>query len=165
MAFNNNALTARLDELRSRNPPRVPSEGNTGQNTPFRYSGSYMTNNQQQQQPQPQSSGTETPSLQRRFTADMSKMPIAPIGELNQNTEPLEVPAIVSGSRPFYIRTKIITHLPLHHGIIITLLIIHLYFASFGLFNKFSGAAPIFAPHQGILFSKSVAYTVLSEHS
>ena len=96
MAFNNNALTARLDELRSRNPPRVSSENNTGQNTPFRYSGSYMPNNPPQMPP---SSGSETPNNQRRFTADMSKMPIAPIGELNQNTEPLEMPAIVSLSR------------------------------------------------------------------
>ena len=48
------------------------------------------------QQQLPVSSAGETPSLQRRFTADLSKMPIAPIGELNQNTEPLEVPAIVS---------------------------------------------------------------------
>ena len=99
MAFNNNALTARLDELRSRNPPRVPSESNTGQNTPFRYSGSYMTTSQQQL---PSSSGGETPALPRRFTADMSKMPIAPIGELNQNTEPLEVPTIVSQSANIY---------------------------------------------------------------
>ncbi len=97
MAFNNNALTARLDELRSRNPPRVPSEGNTGQNTPFRYSGSYMGTSQQQL---PASSGAEPPSLQRRFTADLSKMSIAPIGELSQNTEPLEMPNIVSPATP-----------------------------------------------------------------
>lgn len=103
IAFNNNALTARLDELRSRNPPRVPSEANTGQSTPFRYSGSYMSNNQPQLPP---SSGAETPSLQRRFTADMSKMPIAPIGELNQNTEPLEVPAIVSHPSYCYDRNE-----------------------------------------------------------
>ena len=95
MAFNNNALTARLDELRSRNPPRVPSESNTGQNTPFRYSGSYMSSSQQ---PLTSSSVGEPPNLQRRFTADMSKMPIAPIGELSQNTEPLEMPNIVSPS-------------------------------------------------------------------
>lgn len=106
MAFNNNALTARLDELRSRNPPRIPSESNTGPSTPFRYSGSYMSNNPPQLPP---SSGTETPSLQRRFTMDMSKMPIAPIGELNQNTEPLDVPAIVSYSGYFQART--ISHL------------------------------------------------------
>lgn len=94
MAFNNNALTARLDELRSRNPPRVLSENSTGHNTPFRYSGSYMATSQQQL---PTSAGGEPPGLQRRFTADMSKMAsIAPIGELNQNTEPLEMPQIVS---------------------------------------------------------------------
>ena len=104
MAFNNNALTARLDELRSRNPPRVPSEGNTGQTTPFRYSGSYMTTSQQQI---PTSSGGDAPSLQRRFTADMSKMPIAPIGELNQNTEPLEVPTIVSKPTDVYSNSNI----------------------------------------------------------
>ena len=91
--MNNNALTARLDELR-RQPPRNPSEGNTGQNTPSRYSGSFMTTNQQQPTA---SSVVEPPGLQRRFTADMSKMaPIGPIEELNQDTEPLEAPPFVS---------------------------------------------------------------------
>ena len=73
----NNSLTARLDELRSRNPPRLYSESTTGQNTPsFRYSGSFMSPPQSQ-------TPNETPNLQRRFTTDMSKMQqgLAPIGQ------------------------------------------------------------------------------------
>ncbi|KAL9104443.1 MAG: hypothetical protein Q9163_000595 [Psora crenata] len=74
MAFNN-SLTARLDELRSRNAPRLHSENTTGQNTPsFRYSGSFMSPPQTQ-------TPVDAPNLQRRFTTDLSKMqPIAPIG-------------------------------------------------------------------------------------
>ena len=81
MAFNNNSLSARLDELRSRNPPRLHSENTTGQNTPsFRYSGSFMSPSQTQ-------TPTETPNLQRRFTTDLSKMQqIGPVGQQSNNS-------------------------------------------------------------------------------
>lgn len=73
----NNSLTARLDELRSRNLSRLHSENTTGQNPPsFRHSGSFMS------PPQPQNP-MEPPDLQRRFTTDLSKMQpqVAPIGQ------------------------------------------------------------------------------------
>ena len=80
MAFNNNSLSARLDELRSRNPPRLHSENTTGQNTPsFRYSGSFMSPPQAQ-------TPTDAPNLQRRFTTDLSKMQqVGPIGQQSNN--------------------------------------------------------------------------------
>ncbi len=89
MAFNN-SLTARLDELRSRNPPRIHSENSTGQNTPFRYSGSFMN-------PQSQSSN-DVPNLQRRFTTDLSKITqVAPIGQQpNQVAAPGDIATTVS---------------------------------------------------------------------
>lgn len=89
MAFNN-SLTERLDQLRSRNQNnRMHSENSTGQNTPFRYSGSFMTS----QAPTP----TETPNLQRRFTTDLSKMQqLAPIGQQpNQTLGGLDMSATV----------------------------------------------------------------------
>lgn len=73
----NNSLTARLDELRSRNISRLHSENTTGQNTPsFRHSGSFMS---PPQAPTP----IEPPNLQRRFTTDLSKMQpqVPPIGQ------------------------------------------------------------------------------------
>lgn len=90
----NNSLTARLDELRSRNQSRMTSENNQGPGTPLRYSGSFMTNTQQAA-----TASTENPGLQRRFTADLSKMAaVAPIGQQSQgpNPEITEFPAIVS---------------------------------------------------------------------
>ena len=44
----------------------------------------------------------DAPSLQRRFTADLSKMPpITPIGQMpNQGQESLEIPGTVSEIRP-----------------------------------------------------------------
>ena len=73
----NNSLTARLDELRSRNLSRLHSENTTGQSTPsFRHSGSFMS---PPQAPTP----IEPPNLQRRFTTDLSKMQpqVPPIGQ------------------------------------------------------------------------------------
>ena len=76
MAYN--SLSARLDELRSRNSSRYHSETTTGQNTPsFRYSGSFMSPAQSQ-------TPIETPNLQRRFTTDLGKMQnqgVTPIGQ------------------------------------------------------------------------------------
>lgn len=82
MAFNNNSLSVRLDELRSGGSTRLHSEDTTGQNTPsFRYSGSYMS-------PSKAPTPTETPNLQRRFTTDLGKtQQVAPIGQPpNDNT-------------------------------------------------------------------------------
>lgn len=89
MAFNN-SLTERLDQLRSRNQNnRMHSESSTGQNTPFRYSGSFMA----PQAPTP----IETPNLQRRFTTDLSKMQhLATIGQQpNQTLGSLDMSATV----------------------------------------------------------------------
>ena len=90
MAFNN-SLTARLDELRSRNVPRLHSETTTGQNTPsFRYSGSFMSTPQTQ-------TPIEAPNLQRRFTTDLSKMQqIAPIGQQPSQGGSIDMSATVS---------------------------------------------------------------------
>ncbi|KAL9606417.1 MAG: hypothetical protein Q9179_000437 [Wetmoreana sp. 5 TL-2023] len=88
MAYNN-ALTSRLDELRSRNPSAAAttSESSSGYTTPSRYSGSFMTSHSQ-------SAGDTRASLQRRFTTDMSKMPnLTPIGQQPvQAQEPVELP-------------------------------------------------------------------------
>ncbi|KAL8903475.1 MAG: hypothetical protein Q9171_007390 [Xanthocarpia ochracea] len=89
MAYNN-ALTSRLDELRSRNAPittTTTSESSSGYTTPARYSGSFMTSHSQ-------SINDARASLQRRFTTDMSKMPnLTPIGQQPaQVQEPAEVP-------------------------------------------------------------------------
>ena len=80
-----NSLSARLDELRSRNPTRLHSENTTGHNTPsFRYSGSFMSPPQSQ-------TPNETPNLQRRFTTDLSKMQ-------NQAMTPIGQPPASSGA-------------------------------------------------------------------
>ncbi|KAI4256399.1 MAG: hypothetical protein L6R42_006250, partial [Xanthoria sp. 1 TBL-2021] len=89
MAYNN-ALTTRLDELRSRNAPittTTASESSSGYTTPARYSGSFMTSHSQ-------SINDARASLQRRFTTDMSKVPnLTPIGQQPaQAPEPVEVP-------------------------------------------------------------------------
>lgn len=95
MAYNN-ALTSRLDELRSRNAPITTttvttSENSSGYTTPARYSGSFMTSHSQ-------SINDARASLQRRFTTDMSKVPnLTPIGQQPaQAPEPIEVPNTVS---------------------------------------------------------------------
>lgn len=95
MAYNN-ALTSRLDELRSRNGPitttsTTTSENTSGYTTPARYSGSFMTSHSQ-------SINDARASLQRRFTTDMSKVPnLTPIGQQPaQAPEPVEVPNTVS---------------------------------------------------------------------
>ena len=95
MAFNNNSLSARLDELRSRNPPRLHSENTTGQSTPsFRYSGSFMSPPQTQ-------TPTETPNLQRRFTTDLIKMQqIGPVGQQsNSGGVSVDISATVRASK------------------------------------------------------------------
>ncbi|KAL8807010.1 MAG: hypothetical protein Q9182_000991 [Xanthomendoza sp. 2 TL-2023] len=89
MAYNN-ALTNRLDELRSRNAPittSTTSENSSGYTTPARYSGSFMTSHSQ-------SINDARASLQRRFTTDMSKLPnLTPIGQQPaQAQEPVDVP-------------------------------------------------------------------------
>ncbi|KAL8838035.1 MAG: hypothetical protein Q9170_002316 [Blastenia crenularia] len=88
MAYNN-ALTTRLDELRSRNPSTVTttSESSSGYTTPARYSGSFMTSHSQ-------SVNDTRANLQRRFTTDLSKVPnLTPIGQQPaQAQEPVEVP-------------------------------------------------------------------------
>ncbi|KAL8717901.1 MAG: hypothetical protein Q9225_004911 [Loekoesia sp. 1 TL-2023] len=88
MAYNN-ALTSRLDELRSRNPSTATttSESSSGYTTPSRYSGSFMTSHSQ-------SVNDTRASLQRRFTTDLSKMPnLTPIGQQPaQVQEQTEVP-------------------------------------------------------------------------
>lgn len=91
MAFNN-SLTARLDELRSPNPPRMANETSKNQGNPFRYSGSFMS------PPQNTQASSDAPSLQRRFTADLSKMSsITPIGQMpSQAHDSLDLPAAVS---------------------------------------------------------------------
>lgn len=96
MAYNN-ALTSRLDELRSRNAPittTTTSESSSGYTTPARYSGSFMTSHSQ-------SINDARASLQRRFTTDMSKVPnLTPIGQQPaQAPEPVEVPNTVSTVR------------------------------------------------------------------
>lgn len=94
MAYNN-ALTTRLDELRSRNPSTTTttSESSSGYTTPSRYSGSFMTSHSQ-------SVNDTRASLQRRFTTDLSKMPnLTPIGQQPaQVQEQTEVPNTVSHS-------------------------------------------------------------------
>ncbi|KAL9131734.1 MAG: hypothetical protein Q9217_000409 [Psora testacea] len=87
----NNSLTARLDELRSRNAPRLHSENTTGQNTPsFRYSGSFMSPPQAQ-------TPIEAPNLQRRFTTDLSKMQqmAASVGQQPSNGGSVDLPATI----------------------------------------------------------------------
>ncbi|CAO1602339.1 hypothetical protein XANCAGTX0491_005955 [Xanthoria calcicola] len=89
MAYNN-ALTSRLDELRSRNAPittTTAGESSSGYTTPARYSGSFMTSHSQ-------SINDARASLQRRFTTDMSKVPnLTPIGQQPaQAPEPVELP-------------------------------------------------------------------------
>ena len=75
MAFNNNSLSTRLEELRSRNPQSTASENTTGYTTPSRYSGSFMTTHSHP-------SNDVRASLQRRFTTDLGKMPtLTPIGQ------------------------------------------------------------------------------------
>ena len=92
MAYNN-ALTTRLDELRSRNPSTTTttSENSSGYTTPSRYSGSFMTSHSQ-------SVNDARANLQRRFTTDLSKMPnLTPIGQQpTQVQEAVEVPNTVS---------------------------------------------------------------------
>lgn len=92
MAYNN-AITSRLDELRSRNPPSTTagSESSSGYTTPARYSGSFMPSHSQ-------SVNDNRASLQRRFTTDLSKMPnLTPIGQQPaQVQEAVEVPNTVS---------------------------------------------------------------------
>ena len=89
----NNSLTARLDDLRSRNPARLHSENTTGQNTPsFRYSGSFMSPPQVQ-------TPIDTPNLQRRFTTDLSKMQqIVPFGQQANQGGSVDRSATVSAS-------------------------------------------------------------------
>lgn len=81
MAFNN-SLTARLDELRSRNTQRITNDSSNNSSntaTPFRYSGSFMSPTQPLSNP---TNPAETPNLQRRFTGDLTKMSsMAPIGQ------------------------------------------------------------------------------------
>ncbi|KAL8947591.1 MAG: hypothetical protein Q9222_006143 [Ikaeria aurantiellina] len=88
MAYNN-ALTSRLDELRSRNSQTATtsSENSSGYNTPSRYSGSFMNSHSQ-------SFSDTRASLQRRFTTDLSKMPnLTPIGQQPAQThEPVDMP-------------------------------------------------------------------------
>ena len=84
-----NALTNRLDELRSRTHQVTSSEAPSGYTTPSRHSGSFM--------PSHSSSTNESrASLQRRFTTDLSKMPtLPPIGQLpNQGIEPTEYSSV-----------------------------------------------------------------------
>ena len=89
MAFNN-ALTSRLDELRSPNAPATPSENTNGFTTPSRYSGSFMATHSQPM-------NDSRASLQRRFTTDLSKMSnLTPIGQQPvQTPEPADVPNTV----------------------------------------------------------------------
>ena len=85
-----NALTNRLDELRSRNHQVTASETTSGYTTPSRYSGSFMQSHS--------SSATNDArtSLQRRFTTDMSKMPtLPPIGQQpTQAAENMDYPTV-----------------------------------------------------------------------
>ncbi len=85
-----NALTNRLDELRSRNHQVTSSETSSGYTTPSRYSGSFMPSHSS-------SSNNDTrASLQRRFTTDLSKMPtLPPIGhQPTQVVENSDVPSV-----------------------------------------------------------------------
>ncbi|KAL8641693.1 MAG: hypothetical protein Q9228_001524 [Teloschistes exilis] len=95
MAYNN-ALTSRLDELRSRNSSTAAtaSEASSGYTTPSRYSGSFMTSHSQ-------SASDNRASLQRRFTTDLSKMPnLTPIGQPPvQTQEPVELPNTLEKKR------------------------------------------------------------------
>lgn len=92
MAYNN-AITSRLDELRSRNlpPTTTASESSSGYTTPSRYSGSFMPSHSQ-------SVNDARASLQRRFTTDLSKMPnLTPIGQQPaQIQEAVDLPNTVS---------------------------------------------------------------------
>lgn len=94
MAFSN-ALSSRLDDLRSRNSQFMASESSSGFTTPSRYSGSFMTTHSQ---PVNDARG----SLQRRFTTDLTKMPtLPPIGQPpNAVVEPVDISSTVSESNP-----------------------------------------------------------------
>lgn len=88
MAFNN-ALSTRLEELRSRNPQSTASENTTGYTIPSRYSGSFMTTHSHP-------SNDVRASLQRRFTTDLSKMPtLTPIGQPSQVVDPVDISSTV----------------------------------------------------------------------
>lgn len=90
MAFSN-ALTSRLDDLRSRNAQIMGGETTSGFSTPSRYSGSFMSTHSQ---PVNDARG----NLQRRFTTDLTKMPtLPPIGQPpNQVVESVDLSSSVS---------------------------------------------------------------------
>ena len=86
----NNSITGRLGDLRYRNNPIPPGESQSGNNTPSRYSGSFMNSFSQP-------AGDARASLQRRFTTDLTKMQsVGPIGQQPaQVAEQVETPITV----------------------------------------------------------------------
>ena len=95
-----NALTNRLDELRSRNHQITTSETSSGYTTPSRYSGSFMPS-------QSSSSISDARvSLQRRFTTDLSKMPtLPPIGQQpSPAVENMDYPSV--SSQPSFLHSR-----------------------------------------------------------
>ena len=90
--MSSNALTNRLDELRSRNHQVTASETSSGYTTPSRYSGSFMQSHSST------STNDARANLQRRFTTDLSKMStLPPIGQQpNQAADNVDYPTVSS---------------------------------------------------------------------